>query len=102
MRKGFEVYYTFLIEHMWSKDRIMEVYLNSIEMGPGIYGAEAASQYWFGHSAATLSRAEAAQLAAILPNPIKRKAGKGSKRSGRIAANARTVVSQGLDACAAE
>jgi monofunctional biosynthetic peptidoglycan transglycosylase len=70
-------------------------------MGPGIYGAEAASQYWFGHSAKTLSRAEAAQLAAILPNPIKRKA-KGSKRSDRIAANARTVVSQGLDACAAE
>jgi monofunctional biosynthetic peptidoglycan transglycosylase len=101
IRKGFEVYYTFLIEHMWSKDRIMEVYLNSIEMGPGIYGAEAASQYWFGHSAATLSRSEAAQLAAILPNPVKRKA-KGSKRSGRIAANARTVVSQGLDACAAE
>ncbi len=101
IRKGFEVYYTFLIEHMWSKDRIMEVYLNSIEMGPGIYGAEAASQYWFGHSAKTLSRSEAAQLAAILPNPIKRKA-KGSKRSGRIAANARTVVNQGLDACAAE
>lgn len=101
VRKGFEVYYTFLIEHMWSKDRIMEVYLNSIEMGPGIYGAEAASQYWFGHSARTLSRSEAAQLAAILPSPMKRKA-KGNKRSGRIAANARTVVSQGLDACAAE
>jgi len=101
IRKGVEVYYTFLIEHMWSKDRIMEVYLNSIEMGPGVYGAEAASQYWFGHSAKTLSKAEAAQLASILPNPVKRKA-KGSKRSGRIAANARTVVNQGLDACAAE
>ncbi|ESQ85807.1 hypothetical protein AEAC466_01120 [Asticcacaulis sp. AC466] len=101
VRKGFEVYYTFLIEHMWSKDRIMEVYLNSIEMGPGVYGAEAGSQYWFGHSASTLSRGEAAQLAAILPSPMKRKA-KGNKRSSRIAANAQTVAGRGLDTCAAE
>ncbi len=100
VRKGFEVYYTFLIEHLWSKDRIMEVYLNSIEMGPGVYGAEAGSQYWFHHSAATLSRAEAVRLASILPNPLKRRAN--GKTSGRIAANARTVVNGGQDLCAVE
>jgi monofunctional biosynthetic peptidoglycan transglycosylase len=101
VRKGFEVWYTFLIEHMWSKDRIMEVYLNSIEMGPGVYGAEAGSQYWFGHSAARLSPAEAARLAAILPKPLSWKA-KGGKRSGRIQSRARLVDRQGLDVCAAE
>lgn len=101
VRKGFEVWYTFLIEHMWSKDRIMEVYLNTIEMGPGVYGAEAGSQYWFGHSAATLSPAEAAKLAAILPKPLAWKA-KGGKRSGRIQARARVVDHQGLDVCAAD
>lgn len=101
VRKGFEVWYTFLIEHMWSKDRIMEVYLNSIEMGPGVYGAEAGSQYWFGHSAKTLSPAEAAKLAAILPKPLSWKA-KGGKRSGRIQSRARVVDRQGLDVCAAD
>lgn len=101
VRKGFEVYYTFLIEHLWSKDRIMEVYLNSIEMGPGVYGAEAGSQYWFHHSAATLSRAEAARLASILPSPLKWKA-KGGKHAGHIQAAARQVDNMGLDACAAE
>jgi len=68
-RKGLEVYFTFLIETFWSKERILEVYLNSIEMGRGIYGAEAASQHWFGKSAANLSAYEAAAIAAILPNP---------------------------------
>lgn len=101
VRKGFEVWYTFLIEHMWSKDRIMEAYLNSIEMGPGVYGAEAGSQYWFGHSAATLSPAEAAKLAAILPKPLSWKARAG-KRSGRIQSRARVVDRQGLDVCAAD
>ena len=72
IRKGFETYYTFLIETFWPKKRIMEVYLNVIEMGPGIYGAEAAAQHYFGHSAKTLSRNEAAQLAATLPAPLKR------------------------------
>jgi monofunctional biosynthetic peptidoglycan transglycosylase len=71
-RKICEAYWTVLIELLWSKDRIMEVYLNVIEMGPGIYGAEAASQHYFGHSAKTLSRHEAAQLAASLPSPLKR------------------------------
>jgi monofunctional biosynthetic peptidoglycan transglycosylase len=74
LRKGLEAYFTFLIELIWSKERIMEVYLNSIEMGPGIYGAEAASQYWFKKSAAKLSRQEAAAIAAILPSPLRYRA----------------------------
>ncbi|HEX9825809.1 MAG TPA: monofunctional biosynthetic peptidoglycan transglycosylase [Flavobacteriaceae bacterium] len=69
LRKGLEAYFTFLIELVWSKERIMEVYLNSIEMGNGIYGAEAASQHWFKKSASRLSQQEAAAIAAILPNP---------------------------------
>jgi monofunctional biosynthetic peptidoglycan transglycosylase len=68
-RKGLEVYFTFLIETFWSKERILEVYLNSIEMGRGIYGAEAAAQHWFNKSAANLSIYEAAAIAAVLPNP---------------------------------
>ena len=68
-RKGLEVYFTFLIELIWDKERILEVYLNSIEMGDSVYGASAASMYWFGKSAATLSIDEAAAIAAILPNP---------------------------------
>ncbi|WP_303316714.1 monofunctional biosynthetic peptidoglycan transglycosylase [Flavivirga abyssicola] len=69
LRKGLEAYFTFLIEWMWSKERIIEVYLNSIEMGHGVYGAEEASQYWFKKSASKLSQLEAAAIAAILPNP---------------------------------
>ena len=74
LRKGLEAYFTFLIELIWSKERIMEVYLNSIEMGPGIYGAEAASNYWFNKSALKLSKYEAARIAAILPNPMRYRA----------------------------
>lgn len=69
LRKGLEVYFTFLIETIWTKERILEVYLNSIEMGNGIYGAEAASQFWFKKKASQLNSSEAAALAAILPNP---------------------------------
>lgn len=69
LRKGLETYFTFLIELCWSKERIMEVYLNSIEMGNGIYGAEAASKYWFKKSANKLSKLEASAIASILPNP---------------------------------
>ncbi|MFV8225384.1 monofunctional biosynthetic peptidoglycan transglycosylase [Christiangramia aquimixticola] len=68
-RKGLEAYFTFLIETIWSKERILEVYLNSIEMGKGVYGAEAAAQSWFKKSASKLSAYEAAAIAAILPNP---------------------------------
>lgn len=76
IRKGFEVYFTFLIEIFWSKERILEVYLNVIEMGPGIYGAEAASQYYFKKSASQLTKVEAASIAAILPNPVRWSASK--------------------------
>lgn len=71
VRKGFEAYFTVLIELAWSKERIMEVYLNSIEMGDGIYGAEAVAQQHFGRSAANLTRANCALIAATLPNPLK-------------------------------
>jgi len=74
LRKGLEVYFTFLIETIWTKERIMEVYLNSIEMGQGIYGAEAAANYWHKKPASKLSQYEAASIAAILPNPLKYKA----------------------------
>lgn len=70
-RKGFEVYFTFLIEIMWSKQRIMEVYLNSIEMGDGIYGVDAVADDNFHTTAANLSRSDCALIAATLPNPIK-------------------------------
>lgn len=74
IRKAFEAWFALLIEIFWSKERIMEVYLNSIEMGPGIYGAEAASKFWFNKSANKLSKDQAAAIAAILPNPLKFKA----------------------------
>jgi len=68
-RKGLEAYFTFLIEMIWGKERILEVYLNSIEMGQGIYGVEAASLHWFGRDASKLGAYEAAAIAAVLPNP---------------------------------
>jgi monofunctional glycosyltransferase len=72
LRKGFEVYFTFLIELFWSKERIMEVYLNIIEYGDGIYGCEAAAQHFYNKPAKDLNRYEAAMLAAVLPSPLKR------------------------------
>ena len=71
VRKGFEVYFTALTELLWSKQRIMEVYLNSIEMGDGIYGADAVAEYHFGKKAEDLSRSDCALIAATLPNPRK-------------------------------
>ncbi len=71
LRKGLEMYFTVLIELLWSKERIMEVYLNVIEMGDGIYGAEAASRAYYGHSCRKMSKAEAALLAACFPNPLR-------------------------------
>jgi monofunctional biosynthetic peptidoglycan transglycosylase len=71
VRKAFEAYFTLLIEVLWSKERILEVYLNVIEMGDGIYGAEAASQLYYGHSCTKMSKREAALLAACFPNPIR-------------------------------
>lgn len=70
-RKGLEVYFTFMIEKIWGKQRILEVYLNVAEMGEGIFGVEAASQNYFHKNAASLNREEAAMIAACLPNPIR-------------------------------
>ena len=90
VRKGFEAYFTVLIEFLWDKERIMEVYLNVAEMGKGVYGVEAAAETHFGTSAAKLTRRQACLIAACLPNPIKRDAGNPSsyisKRAGDIAA----------------
>jgi len=71
LRKGLEAYFTVLIELIWGKERIMEVYLNSIEMGNGIYGAQAATQHWYRKDAKSLTKTQAAGIAAILPNPRK-------------------------------
>ncbi|MCE3229229.1 MAG: Penicillin-binding protein [Bacteroidetes bacterium] len=71
IRKAFEAYFTLLIEIFWSKERIMEVYLNSIEMGNGVYGAEAAAQHWFKKKAANLTKDDCAAITAVLPNPRK-------------------------------
>lgn len=83
-RKGMEAYFTVLIEKIWGKHRILEVYLNVAEMGKGIYGVEAASMAYWGHHASKLSRREACLIAACLPNPIRRNAGSPSSYvSGR-------------------
>jgi monofunctional glycosyltransferase len=71
LRKGVEAYFTFLIELLWGKQRIMEVYLNIAEMGDGVFGVEAASQKYFKKPASQLGRQQAARLAAVLPNPIR-------------------------------
>tara|TARA_R110000868_G_scaffold376896_2_gene642132 strand:+ start:1162 stop:1863 length:702 start_codon:yes stop_codon:yes gene_type:complete len=91
LRKGVETYFTFLIELFWSKERILEVYLNSIEMGNGIYGIEAASQYWFKKPASKLSKYEAAAIAAILPRPLKYQA---NPASGYIQGRKEWIVRQ--------
>ncbi|WP_374469243.1 monofunctional biosynthetic peptidoglycan transglycosylase [Phenylobacterium sp.] len=103
VRKGLEAYFTLLIEVGWGKRRIMEVYLNSIEWGPGIYGAEAAAQHNFGISAKRLTPAQAARLAAIVPKPLSWQAAKPGpyvkRRSGAINRNARAVRREGLTDC---
>ena len=71
IRKAFEAYFTVLIELLWGKERILEVYLNVIEMGDGIYGAEAAVQNYWGKSANSMSKSQAALLVAVLPNPLR-------------------------------
>ncbi|KRB51174.1 MAG: monofunctional biosynthetic peptidoglycan transglycosylase [Pseudomonadota bacterium] len=103
VRKGLEAYFTVLIEVIWGKQRIMEVYLNSIEWGPGVYGAEAAARKNFGVSASQLSPAQAARLAAILPSPLKWRAAKPGpyvkRRSGKITRAAGTINREGMAAC---
>lgn len=95
LRKGLEAYFTVLIELIWGKERIMEVYLNSIEMGSGVYGVEAAANHWYGKSAQDVSKREAAGIAAILPNPRKFKASNSSgyteRRKTRIMKHMRYV-----------
>lgn len=71
LRKGLEAYFTVLIELIWGKERIMEVYLNSIEMGDGVYGAQAAAKHWYRKDASNLTPQQAAGIAAILPSPRK-------------------------------
>ena len=74
VRKRFKTFFMFLIELIWSKERIMEVYLNSVEMGHGIYGAEAAAQHWFNRPASSLRLNQATAIAAILPSPLRYRA----------------------------
>jgi len=78
-RKGIEAYFTLLIEIIWGKERIMEVYLNIVELGKGVYGVQAASQYYFKKDAVKLTRNEASLFAAALPTPLKSNPGKPSK-----------------------
>jgi monofunctional biosynthetic peptidoglycan transglycosylase len=85
IRKGLEAGFTVVIEALWPKRRILEVYLNSVEFGPGVYGVEAAARFHFGKSAAQLSAREAALLAAVLPNPIRFSASKPSGYVSRYA-----------------
>ena len=85
LRKGLELPVALWMDLLWTKRRMIEVYLNIVEWGPGVYGAEAAAQKHFGKSAKQLNRREAALLAAVLPNPIKRRAGKPSRRVRSIA-----------------
>jgi monofunctional biosynthetic peptidoglycan transglycosylase len=103
LRKGLEAGFTVLIEVGWGKHRILEVYLNTIEWGPGIYGAEAAARRNFGVSADRLTPAQAARLAAILPSPLKWRAARPGpyvkRRSGRIGAAAGTIRRDGLADC---
>lgn len=103
VRKGLEAWFTVLEEAIWGKRRILEVYLNVVEWGPGIYGAEAASERYFKRSAATLTPDEAARLAAILPSPLKWKAVRPGryvkKRSAKIGARAAIVREDDLAWC---
>ena len=100
VRKGAEAYFTVLIEAMWPKKRIMEAYLNLVDLGHGNFGAEAASQAYFHTSAARLTPSQAARLASILPNPDKWKATKaGPRRLTRALARTREVTRDDLDWC---
>ena len=102
-RKGLEAWFTLLIENLWSKRRIMEVYLNIAETGIGTYGVNAGAQRYFRKDASNLTRQEAARIAAVLPLPKKREvidpAGFTRRYGNSIAARAGVVQRQGLDAC---
>ena len=102
-RKGLEAWFTFLIETLWDKRRIMEVYLNVAETGLGTYGVEAGSQRYFNHSAARLTRDEASRIAAVLPSPKTREAvsprGFTARYGNTIEARIGSVRRDGLDDC---
>ncbi len=91
IRKGLEVYFTFMIELIWGKKRILEMYLNQVEMGEGVFGIEIASQQYFNKSAKNLSRQEAALIAACLPNPKRFRV---NAPSGYISGRAGKIMSQ--------
>jgi monofunctional biosynthetic peptidoglycan transglycosylase len=97
LRKAIEIPLTYGMELVWSKRRILEVYLNIVEWGPGVYGAEAAARYHFNKSAARLSLDEAALLAAALPAPLDRDAGNPGPTTSRLAARLRKRLDSGPD-----
>jgi monofunctional biosynthetic peptidoglycan transglycosylase len=103
LRKGLETWFTFLIENIWGKRRIMEVYLNVAETGIGTYGVEAGAQRYFNHSAARLTPVEAARIAAALPSPKKRAVvgatGFTRRHGNAIAARTGVVRNSALDSC---
>jgi monofunctional biosynthetic peptidoglycan transglycosylase len=103
VRKGLEAYFTFLIERLWDKRRIMEVYLNVIETGINTYGVEEGAKRYFGHGAHELTRREAGQIAAVLPSPQKRSGKHPTGAVRRYARNIerwiRVVKDEKLDAC---
>lgn len=91
VRKGIEAWLAVLIDLLWSKQRVLEVYLNIVEWSGGVYGAEAAAKYYFGKPAADLSQREAALLATVLPNPLNRSA---SNPTGEQASHANTLITR--------
>lgn len=103
LRKGLEAGFTLLIEAIWTKRRILEVYLNTVEFGEGVFGAEAAAQHHFGRPAAKLTLDQAARLAAVLPDPKGRDPRRGTAfmngRAAAIADGARTLAGEGRDGC---
>jgi monofunctional biosynthetic peptidoglycan transglycosylase len=103
IRKGLEAWLTVLIEQLWPKKRILTVYLNLVDWGDGIFGAEAAAAAYFGTDAASLNGAQAARLAAILPNPHKWRAGRPGRyvqrRAGMLQGRSAMVARDGLNFC---
>lgn len=92
LRKGLEAWFTVLLDLLWPKARVLAVYLNSAQFGDGLYGAEAAAQFWFHRSAAALDAQQAAQLAAVLPDPVRMHAGSPSPYVLRRAAEIRVQM----------
>lgn len=103
LRKGLEAGFTLLVELLWPKRRIMEVYLNVAETGPGLFGVEAAARHYFGKPASALTLREAALIASLLPNPKRWSAAKPtaylSRRARSVAAGAETLKAEGRSAC---